>query len=62
MNINVDIRYNNDCEMMEIINDEKCIFFGNYDDFDRQSKGLKEFLELLGLKVNIKKDEFNDLD
>lgn len=61
-NNNINIRYNDDLEMMEITKDNKSIFFGNYNDFDSHPKGLKEFLEQLDFKVNIRKDNFKDLD
>lgn len=51
------IRHHEDSEMMEITQDGKPIFFGNYWDFDDSPNGLKDFLKKLGIKAKVKKEK-----
>lgn len=50
------ISYNPDEEMMSISDkNDKCLFYGNYWDFDKSPTGIAEFLKKIGLKVKIDK-------
>jgi len=49
----IDIIYDSKCEMMRICKDGKCIFEGNFWDFDRNPKGIQEFINNLGLQNKI---------
>lgn len=53
---NVSIRYNKNEEMMEIKNDNKTIFYGNWWDFSIEPKEIKNFLKKCGLTVTISND------
>lgn len=50
----IKITYQEDCEMMAIEDDGCVIFYGNYGDFDRSPRALKDFLTLLEHDVIVK--------
>jgi len=47
----VTIKFNPDNEMMIIKKNERCVFTGNYWDFDRSPIKIEEFLKELGISV-----------
>jgi hypothetical protein len=52
----IKIKDNESFEMMEISKDGQCIFYGNYWDFGYQPNKIKNFLEELGLEVELSND------
>ena len=53
----VDINYNDNEEMMSIMHNGKCLFYGNFWDFERDPESLAEFLQKLGITVNLSESD-----
>lgn len=58
----VKITYNESADMMRIEYRDKCIFHGNYWDFDDSPHGLKKLFEQLGLDVELTESVNDELE
>jgi hypothetical protein len=50
------------CEMIKIEFNGKCIFYGNYTDFSRDSKGFKELFEDMDIPCEVEQVEYDSWD
>ena len=50
------------CEMIKIEFNGKCIFYGNYTDFSRNSQGFKELFEDMEVPCEVEQSSYEDWD
>lgn len=48
------------CEMIKIEFNGKCIFYGNYTDFPRNSEGFKKLFENIGITCEVEQSDYDD--
>lgn len=58
----ITIKYNESEEMMEVFNNGRSVFYGNYWDFHNDPHYLRQFLEKLELDVELKNVDYEDCE
>lgn len=57
---NIKITEDSNSEMLRIEINNKCIFEGNYWDFDRSGNGFKKMLEKIGYNVQLIEKDYDE--